>query len=360
MMQMHGANTAEISRRYAIKESAIIDFSSNGNPLGFPAAVSSLLLKGAAALSCYPDTHASELREVLARSHACSPRNIMVGNGSTELIYLIPRALKPRRALIFQPTFSEYQRSLLAAGCEVRFLPLREKRGYAVSIEETIGLLGSADMLILCNPNNPTGKLVGASELHALLGEAEKRGVVVVVDEAFMDFTPQQSLAREVGSGGNLLVLRSMTKFFGIPGIRLGYLLAPAALVRQLMQYKEPWTVNGLAQQIGIACIADMQFGEETRRFIEAERGYLLSRLNAIRGLRPHPSSANYLLVKITRAGLSSAALYEALARQGILIRDCRSFKGLGNRFIRVAVKNRKHNRLLLAALAEVMEGYER
>jgi threonine-phosphate decarboxylase len=131
-------------------------------------------------------------------------------------------------------------------------------------------------------------------------------------------------------------------------------------LVKKLNNYKEPWTVNGLAQKIGTACIADRQFAEKTKKFVEAERSYLFSRLKAIRGLHPHPSSANYLLVKITRQGLSSAVLYEELAGQGILIRDCRSFKGLGDKYIRVAVKERKHNRLLLGALKKVVEGYGR
>lgn len=358
MMQVHGGNTGEISRRYAIAEGAIIDFSSNSNPLGFPPAVISLLMKGAAALSCYPDTHASELREALARSLSCSCGNIMVGNGSTELIYLIPRVLKPRRALICRPTFSEYERSLHAAGCAVCYLPLREKRGYRIRVEEAVGMLGGADMMFLCNPNNPTGTLTCRDELLPLLAEAEKQGVVVVLDEAFIDFTPRESMASDVGSRENLIVLRSMTKFFGVPGIRLGYLLAPAAVVKQLNRYKEPWTVNGLAQKIGVACIADRHFGEKTNRFVEAERGYLVSRLQAIGGFHPYPSSANYILVKIARKGLSSTVLYEELARRGILIRDCRSFQGMGGRFVRVAVRQRRHNRLLLSALKTVAERY--
>lgn len=359
MMQVHGGNTGEVSRRHGVAEDAIIDFSSNSNPLGFPPAVRALLARGALLLTRYPDTHSTELREVLAPALACSPRNIIVGNGSTELIYLLPRVLKPRRALVLKPTFSEYEKSLHAAGCAVQYLTLREKRGFRVRVEEAFGLLKRTDMIFLCNPNNPTGMLVGDGELRELLDQAEKQGVVVVVDEAFMDFTPQESLAREVNLRSNLIVVRSMTKFFAVPGIRLGYLLAPAALVRRLNTHKEPWTVNGLAQSIGVACMADSRFGEKTRRFVDAERRYLVSRLKAVGGLHPYCSSANYLLVNISRRGLSSSLLYEELAGQGILIRDCRSFKGLGGRFIRVAVKGRRHNRMLIAALARAVEGYE-
>jgi threonine-phosphate decarboxylase len=148
-----------------------------------------------------------------------------------------------------------------------------------------------------------------------------------------------------------------MTKFYGIPGIRLGYLVGSSHLGEQLNRCKEPWTVNALAQKIGIACAADRKFAAETRRFMEAERDYLLSQLQSISGLQPWPSSANYLLLQITRSGLSSGAVYEKLARQGILVRDCRSFKGMGNRFLRVAVKRRRDNRRLLAALQNVVGG---
>ena len=151
------------------------------------------------------------------------------------------------------------------------------------------------------------------------------------------------------------MVLRSMTKFYGIPGIRLGYLAGSSQLIQQLNRCKEPWTVNALAQKIGIACAADRTFAAESRRFMDAERDHLLSQLQSIPGLQPWPSSANYLLLQITRSGLSSGAVYEQLARRGILVRDCRSFTGMGNRFLRVAVKRRRDNRRLLAALQHVV-----
>lgn len=358
MMQEHGGNLREISRRHAVDEDAIIDFSSNINPLGCPPAVRSLLRNGAALLSSYPDTHCIELREALASSLGCGPQSIIAGNGSTELIYLIPRAFKPRRALIFTPTFSEYEKSLLAAGCSVRSVPLKEEEGFKVRAEEAIGLLPRVDMLFICNPNNPTGALIEQEVLSAILIEAEKKGVLVVVDEAFVDFAPHHSIAADISRRTNLMVLRSMTKFYGIPGIRLGYLAGPPPLVKQLNRSKEPWTVNAFAQKIGIACAADRRFAAETRRFVAAERECLFSRLQSIAGVQPQPSSANYLLLKITRRGLSSALLYEELARRGILVRDCRSFTGMGNRFLRVAVKRRSDNRLLLAALKKVVGDY--
>ncbi len=357
MIQEHGGNLREVSRRYAVDEDALVDFSSNINPLGCPPAVRSLLRSGAALIASYPDTKCGALREALASALGCGPGNIIAGNGSTELIYLIPRTFKPRRALILTPTFSEYEKSLLAAGCAVRSLPLQDNEQFHVSPGTVIDLLSRMDMLFLCNPNNPTGALMGRDALSEILVAAEKRGVLSVVDEAFVDFAPNYSRAGDIGRRSNLMVLRSMTKFYGIPGIRLGYLVASAQLVKQLNRFKEPWTVNTLAQKIGIACAADERFAAQTRRFIAAERDFLLARIQLIAGLQPRPSSANYLLLQITRRGLSSTAVYEKLARQGILVRDCRSFKGMGSRFIRVAVKGRRDNRRLLTGLEHVMEG---
>ncbi len=357
MIQEHGGNLREISRRYGVAEDAIVDFSSNGNPLGCPAAVRAILRNGVSLLSSYPDSHCSALRESLAASLGCGPRHIIAGNGTTELIYLIPRAFKPRRALILNPTFSEYEKSLLAAGCAVRSLPLQEGEQFRVSPRAVSGLLSRVDMLVLCNPNNPTGTLMERDALSAILGEAEKHGTLAVVDEAFADFAPGPSLTGEIRRRNNLVVLRSMTKFYGIPGIRLGYLVGSSRLVRHLNRVKEPWTVNALAQKIGIACAADRTFAAATRRFVDAEREYLFTRLQSLSGLRPWPSSVNYLLLQITRRGLSSGAVYEKLARQGILVRDCRSFTGMGNRFLRVAVKRRRDNRRLLAALKQVVGG---
>jgi threonine-phosphate decarboxylase len=357
MIQEHGGNLREISRRYAVDEDAIVDFSSNSNPLGCPAAVRTIFRNGVSLLSSYPDIHCAALREALAAALGCGPQNIIAGNGSTELIYVIPRAFKPRRALILTPTFSEYEKSLIAAGCAVRSLPLHEEEQFRVSPGEVSGLLSRVDMLFLCNPNNPTGALMERDALSELLTEAEKKGVLAVVDEAFVDFAPRSSIIGDIRRHKNLMVLRSMTKFYGIPGIRLGYCVGSSRLIQQLNRFKEPWTVNALAQKIGIACTADRTYAVKTRRFVDAERDYLFSQLQSIPGLQPWPSSANYLLLQITRGGLSSGAVYEKLARRGILVRDCRSFKGLGRRFLRVAVKRRRDNRWLLAALQSVVGG---
>jgi threonine-phosphate decarboxylase len=171
-----------------------------------------------------------------------------------------------------------------------------------------------------------------------------------------MDFSDNHSLAHQVTKKKGLIILRSMTKFFGIPGLRLGYLLAPLAMTALINLHKEPWSVNTLAQKAGIACLEDEPFRVKTKRFIVRERRYLFSQLAAIQGLQPYTSKTSFILSKITTTGLTSGSLYQALAKKGILIRDCRSFRGLGNKYIRVAVKKRKQNDLLIREIRNIVE----
>ena len=181
-----------------------------------------------------------------------------------------------------------------------------------------------------------------------------------MLDESFIDFSGDDSLAQEAVKRDKLIVLKSMTKFFGIPGLRLGYLVAHGKTVARINKHKEPWSVNVLAQRVGLACLEDDPFCKRTRQFVSRERSYLFSQLNAIDGLKAYDSSANFLLVKIMKNPLTSTILYSALAQEGILIRDCRSFRGMGTKFIRVAVKKRKQNEVLIEALKRIVGGVKR
>jgi threonine-phosphate decarboxylase len=355
-MQVHGGNIREIAHKYTLEEDGVLDFSSNCNPLGFPPGIRSLFQRETTSILHYPDTRCTELVRALAHENGVREKNIIVGNGTTELIYLIPRALKPRVALIINPTFGEYERSLLSMGCVITSLDLKEESHFRINIDDVIPRLTQIDILYLCNPGNPTGVLLSKGEIDPLIREAEKRDVVVVVDEAFMDFSEDHSIVHHITKMKNLILLKSMTKFFGIPGLRLGYLLAPSRIIAAINLHKEPWSVNTLAQKAGIACLDDEPFRVKTKRFIARERHYLFSQLATIQGLKPYTSATNFILSKITRKGLTSGKLYEALAKKGILIRDCRSFRGLGSKFVRVAVMKRKHNDLLIRETRKIVE----
>ena len=354
-MQLHGGNSAEIAQQYGLDERTIIDFSSNINPLGFPTGIKSLLKKNTSVINRYPDTHSSNLRKIIASRIGVHEKNIIVGNGSTELIYLLPRVLNPRTALILQPTFTEYQASLKSMGCTVRHLPLDERTQFSVKIDDILPLLPKVNVVYLCNPNNPTGILVKRDDLKFLISKAAKRGVLLVVDESFIDFSGEESLADEAVKRKNLIILKSMTKFFGIPGLRLGYLITQGKIVARLNKHKEPWSVNVLAQRVGEVCLNDDHFYDNSREFVSRERLYLYTQLNDIKGLKVYDSSSNFLLSKIVKNGLSSTEIYNTLAREGLLIRDCRSFRGMGTKFIRIAVKRRKQNQLLIKAIRKIV-----
>lgn len=356
-MQIHGGNVIEISRKYNIRKSKIIDFSSNINPLGFPEGVQNLIKRGVNEIVSYPDSSSTELKEEIARCLGIREKNILVGNGSTELIYLIARVLKPKRALIPIPTFCEYERSLHAVGCELRYVSLKEKNQFTFDMSDTFSLLPQIDILYVCNPNNPTGVLYRKNETISLIEQAEKKGVLLVFDEAFMDFTDDESVRDEIKKRENLIVIKSLTKFFGIPGLRLGYLVSNPNIVDKISYYKEPWSVNVFAQKAGVACFKDSRFRLKTKNFIDRERTYMLDKLGKLKGLKAYDSTTNYLLIKIVKTGLSSSKLYEMMAGEGFLIRDCCSFQGLGNKFIRVAVKRRKQNNLLIENLKRILEG---
>jgi threonine-phosphate decarboxylase len=354
-MQVHGGNSAEIARKYGLDEQTIIDFSSNINPLGFPTGIQDLLKKDISVITRYPDTHSSSLRKIITSRIGVPEKNIIVGNGSTELIYLLPRVFNPQTALILQPTFSEYQASLESMGCAVRHFSLDENAHFRVNTDDIIPLMSKVDIIYVCNPNNPTGVLVKPGDLKPLVTQAAKRDILFVVDESFMDFAGDESLAGEAVKRKNLIILKSMTKFFGIPGLRLGYLIAHGKTVESINKHKEPWSVNVLAQRVGEACLTDDSFYGNTRQFVSRERKYLYRQLNGITGLRVYDSSVNFLLLKIVKKILSSTEIYHILARQGFLIRDCRSFRGMGTNFIRIAVKRRKQNQLLIKAIKKIM-----
>ena len=354
-MQIHGGNIAEISRKYTLKENTIIDFSSNINPLGCPSNVQTFLQKVGNSITAYPDPDATELRKEIAKSIDSEIKTILVGNGSTELIYLIPRVIKPRAALILSPTFGEYERSLLPMKCRVKIFTLKEKDNFKPNIDKITELLPKIDILYLCNPNNPTGAVLEYSDIKFLLVKAEKRDVLVVVDESFMEFTDKKSIVVEIKKMKNLIVLKSLTKIYGIPGLRLGYLVANSKIVNSIKRHKEPWTVNTLAQKAGVACLRDEKFILKTKRFITREKKYLVRELNKINGLKPCDSSTNYILIKLVKPGVTSGMVHEKMAKQGLLIRDCRSFRGLGRKYIRIAVKKRKENTVLIKRLKMIL-----
>lgn len=349
----HGGDVGRWAQSAGIAASEILDFSASINPLGPPVTARKAFLKSYGAVSRYPDAYGDKLKEALAHRHGMNPTEILIGNGSTQLIYLLCTVLRPRKALIVGPAFSEYTNALSLAGARIRSISLTGGNGFKFSMPEFVAAWETdCDIAFLATPNSVTGQLIPKTIIEKIADVALTRRSMVVVDEAFIDFVEDESAKRKVRRNPNVIVLRSMTKYYGIPGLRLGYLLGDARRVEQLAAHQEPWSVNGPALNVALACLEDVNFIEKTNRWLEGERKFLYARLAALENLHPLPSKTNFLLVKIGKRGTDALALRAFLLRKKILVRVCDSF-GLGSTYFRVSVNRRPENRRLLAALGE-------
>jgi threonine-phosphate decarboxylase len=352
----HGGNVFAVARQLGVQPEGILDFSASINPLGPPPGVREAVTAAFERLVHYPDSGCTELTAALASHHGVAPANVCVANGSTELIFLIPRLVAGGRALLIAPTFSEYTVALRQAGFGYDRLVLPHDQGFPLSIDALREELAKGyGLLFLCNPGNPTGRLYGREEVAEILTLCRETGTLLVLDEAFMDFCEEGSAKDLVVASGAGVVLRSMTKFYAMPGLRLGYALAAAPLAERLMALRPPWSVGTLAQVAGLAALADGGHSARTLDCVAAERTFLMKELAKLPGVWVYPGAANYLLVRLD-GEMTAPLLQELLLSGRVLIRDCANFAGLDERFFRVAVRGRAENARLLAALGDILE----
>lgn len=345
--QDHGGNRREALAAWGLDR--LLDFSASINPLGQPAGLRDDLVAGWDDTLHYPDRGAPGFVAAASRAWALPVERLLAGNGSAELFDLVLRGLAPRRLVLCPPDFGLYE-GLVPAGLPVVRVPRAEAEGFAVDRAALAETIAEGDLVLFSNPANPAGCAASRRDLRALRTRCEERGAILAVDEAFADFCPTESVLPDVSFGGGLLVFRSLTKFFGIPGLRLGFLAAAPELVRRAAALQVPWSVGALAQRAGLFCLSQEGWAERTLDYVARAREALRCGLAAIPGFRPLPSQANYLLVELSRPAPSAADLYERLARRGILVRHCGSF-GLGERYVRVAVRTTEENDTLLEAL---------
>jgi len=350
----HGGDVVRWARPAGIEAHEIVDFSASINPLGPPPSARRAFVNSYGEISRYPEAYGQKLKDVLATRHGMTPPEVLVGNGSTQLIYLLCTALRPRTALVVGPAFSEYGNALALAGANIRSFSLSPTDGFQFLTERLMEIWGKdCDIVFLATPNSVTGQLIPRTEIEKIAAVAFARKSLVVVDEAFIDFVEGESVKALARQNPYLIVLRSLTKYYALPGLRLGYLLGAACRVAQLAAYLEPWSVNAPALNVALACLKDESFTAKTARWLERERKFLSERLEALEGFHTFASKTNFLLVKIERHAGDALRLSSFLLRRKILIRACDSFAGLGSDYFRIAVKQRKDNRRLLRALEE-------
>lgn len=328
-----------------------LDFSVNVHPWGLPPQVRQALTEGLADWARYPDPACTRLRRALARHHGIEGEGILCGSGASDLILRLCAWRKPRLALVPAPTFSEYERSVRLFGGEVRCHPLRSENGFALTEAFLDDIVPGVDLVFLCTPNNPTGRLVDRDLLVRAARKCQAVGAILVVDECFLDFTRGESLAPLLSGCPRLLILRAFTKFYGMAGLRLGYLLGDPALLDRIRPFGPVWSVSVPAQQAGMAALEALPgWKGETLALIEGERAWLSGSLADL-GLTVYPADGNFLLLS------GPADLGAKLRDRGILVRDCANFPGLGPGYFRVGLKTRPEDRQLFAACKEVLYG---
>lgn len=333
--------------------SEMLDFSANINPLGVPPWLDQVMEKAAGSLARYPDPEYVELTGAVASRMGVSSAEVTMGNGSSELLYALPRALGMRRAILPAPSYQDYSRACRLAGWEVEFLCLKEEDGFHLDFDRLEKKLEGGEVVILGHPNNPTGKCCDAARLRQVCRRFPD--VFFLVDESFGGFVDgfdSLTTDRPVNAG----VLYSFTKLHAIPGLRLGCLIANEVLSCRVKAGLPPWTVNALAEAVGMAAMQDQEFAGRTRALVCGEREWLTQNLPALGGMKVYPGEANYLLVRLDDNRMDAAELTEKMLRRGIALRFCGDFEGLDARFFRVAVRTRAENERLVNGLSEARQ----
>jgi threonine-phosphate decarboxylase len=339
------------------------DFSINLNPLGMPQAVVDVLRDSISSWSVYPDPECEALRKALAGKHACQVDQIICGNGAADLIYQLVHALRPGKALIPVPSFSEYERALRSVECDVCLYHLKEKENFRLDPADFIRCITpDTDIVFLCNPNNPNGLLMQDENIRQIAEACRKNHTVLVLDECFMELAVSDVNA-ENGANRSLSLMETgrkkqkeafegvirihaFTKTYAMAGLRLGYMiLDDPELYQKIHDAMQPWSVSVPAMTAGLEALKEQRYLEDARTLIRTERMYLMNELRSL-GYKVYPSDANYILFYTEQKNL-----YEELLKQELLIRDCSNYEGLGNGYYRVCLKNREANEVLIRAL---------
>jgi threonine-phosphate decarboxylase len=350
----HGGTIHGTARALGCAVEELLDFSASINPLGLSPAVRGALMQAIEQIPHYPDAAATALTEALAASHQLPCETIVPANGSTSLIHLLPAICAGRGGMIICPAFSEYERALQRHGHGMKRHLLSADDRFALDLERLATDLQRErpGLLFFCTPSNPAGVLYDAAQVRAVLELCRKNGTLLVLDEAFMDFCGEEHSAKQaVVASGQGIVLRSLTKFHALAGLRLGCALAAPELAGRIRAAQPPWEVNNLAQAAGVAALADTRFAAETRRLIADNRAQLSEQLSRLPGVGVFPSAVNYLLLRLSGSTDVPQLQERLLRKHRIMVRNCGSFAGLGDRFLRVAVRSREENERLVQAL---------
>ena len=356
----HGSDLEKIEEIYGIKKEDIVSFSANINPLGISQNLKDSISRHIDAIQTYPDREYRELRRTIAAYAGTTYENIIVGNGSTELISLVISTISPKKAMILGPTYSEYEREISLKGGHTLYYPLREENDFSLDVNDLCSHLNdSIDLLILCNPNNPTSSAINRPQMRTILDSCMEHGIFVMVDETYVEFTHADEKISSVPLTEyytNLAILRGTSKFFAAPGLRLGYAVTGNTdLIRRIQTLQNPWSISSLAEIAGRLMFQDEAYIKETGSLIDAERSRMYRAFSSMDTVKTYSPKANFLLVRILKEDVDAQQLFEHCIRKGLMIRNCSTFPFLSDKYFRFCFMSPKDNDRLLEAIRELL-----
>ena len=351
----HGSDLVKIEQIYGIKNEEITSFSANVNPLGVSPLLRETLANHIDAITTYPDREYTALRKCIASYINTDPENILMGNGSTELISLFIQIQHPKKALIVGPTYSEYEREIALGGGASLYYPLQEEQNFALNITNFIAQLNeSIDLVVICNPNNPTSGAISRRTMRKILDACKQNNIYVMVDETYVEFADNYQEITSIpltAYYNNIFILRGTSKFFAAPGLRLGYAVTGNRdLLKSIHTRKNPWTINSLAVIAGEIMFQDSSYIAQTRELISQERSRIYQLLSKDSRCKTYPPNANFMLVRLLD-NRTSGELFDCAIREKMMIRDCSTFPFLDNKYIRFCFMQPQMNDRLISCL---------
>lgn len=358
MSANHGANLYDLSSKYGFSKEEFMDFSSNINPFGSSKLAKEYIINNIDMVSIYPDPDYTKLKNSISTYCNCLQENIVLGSGATELISSFIESINPNEALLLSPAYSEYEKELSKIGCKItKYFALSEDN-FKINVKELIKSINenNYDLIVICNPNNPTGFTFSADEIKEIL---ENTNSFVMIDETYIEFTDRElfSSTKLVDNYKNIFVIRGTSKFFSTPGIRLGYGLISNVEVRnKINSHLDLWNINIIASTMGEIMFVDNEFISKTEDLMTKERNYLYSELNKLKEIKVYETQGNFILCEIKSKKLTGKLLREKLIPNKIIIRDCFSFDGLDEYFFRVCILKPEENKLLIENLNKIFD----
>lgn len=350
MALIHGGDIEGFVREYGREP---VDFSANCNPLGLPESAKNAVAASLSNADRYPDPLSRKLTEALSANLKVPSSNIFLGSGAADVIFRLALALKPKKALLIAPEFAEYELALNTVGCESVFHYLTAENDFMMTEDYLDELTPDIDMIFLCNPNNPTSRLIDTQLLVKILSICAENNIYAILDECFIGFLDDpeaRSMIKHLPENERLVILGAFTKIYGMAGLRLGYCLTSnTELIKAIRDAGQPWSVSSTAEAAGIASLSDTDYIERSKKLIRAERAFLTEGLRSF-GMTVYEPSANFIFFKSPIPNLG-----ELCREKGILLRDCSNYRGLEKGYYRIAVRTREENLRLLNAVKEVM-----